>query len=295
MKREEDIILIAGPTASGKTAFAIDVAKASDAVILNADSMQVYRDLRVVTARPSEAEEAEVPHYGFGQIDAARAYSVTQWLDDTRQLIETNGLANRRLVFVGGTGLYFNALLEGLSPVPQIDPAVRERWREAASSMGADELYRALESRDAGLARMLEPTDRQRIIRGLEVIESTGKSLLEWQRQKGEPFFPPDTRFAKLLLMPDRKVVHERINRRFERMIGEGAVEEVQALLARQLDPGLPAMKAIGVPQLAAYLSGELALEDAIERAKAATRQYAKRQGTWFRNSFDDSWEQISG
>ena len=292
MKREEDVILIAGPTASGKTSLAIKTAQASDAVVINADSMQVYRDLRVITARPSKEEEAQAQHFGFGTIDACESYSVAQWLADLKGMLATSKLKGKRIVLVGGTGLYFNALLNGLSPIPSIAPEIREKWRRLSdenSTMLHDELI----LRDRKMADQLEPGDLQRIVRALEVVDSTGYSLLDWQREKGQPFFEPTTRIAKYLLLPERSLLHERINQRFDMMVGQGALEEVAALKARNLDSELPAMKAIGVPQLGSHLVGNLSLEDAIEQAKAATRQYAKRQMTWFRNSFDGDWAQI--
>ena len=294
MKVEEDVVLIAGPTASGKTRLAIEIANANDGVIVNTDSMQVYADLRVITARPSEKEEAQAPHVLFGHVDAAEHYSVARWLEDVAEW-RAKSVGSSKLIFVGGTGLYFNALLEGLSPVPTIAETVREKWRAASQSAGQGELHAELSSIDAGMAEQLDPADTQRIVRALEVIESTGTSLIEWQQEKGEPMFGSDVSIAKILKMPDRPVLHEHINQRFDVMIEEGAMGEVAQLIARKLDPTLPAMKAIGVPQLAAVLRGELDEAEAIEKAKAATRQYAKRQSTWFRNSFDDGWQKIPG
>ena len=291
---DEDVLLIAGPTASGKTALSIDAAQHNDAVIINTDSMQVYADLQVISARPSADETAQAPHFMFGHVDGGTAYSVAQWLYDLSACLEQCDLRNRKLIFVGGTGLYFNALLQGLSPVPQIDEKVREKWRIAGQFISGPELHKELQRLDPEMARQLRESDRQRVTRALEVYESTGTSLLEWQKKKGEPYFPRHVSFRKVLVMPERARLHERINLRFDLMIENGAMEEVKSLIARDLDPTLPVMKAIGVPHLASYLKGECNLPEAVEKAKAASRQYAKRQSTWFRNSFDDGWETIS-
>lgn len=294
MKFDEDVALIAGPTASGKTGLAIRMAEQNNAVIINADSMQIYHDLRVITARPSPDEETKVPHHLFGNVDAAVAYSVTQWLNDVTESTASTIAPDQKLIFVGGTGLYFNALIEGLSPVPSIDGKVREKWRVAGQLISAPELHVELKRLDPAMADVLRDSDKQRVIRALEVIESTGRSLLEWQQEKGEPFFGTDVSIRKLLLMPDRSFLHGRINSRFDTMVSDGAVDEVKKLLLRDLDPTLPAMKAIGVPHLASFLKGNDTLDAAIEKAKAATRQYAKRQSTWFNNSFGDGWERVS-
>ncbi|MEM9278443.1 MAG: tRNA (adenosine(37)-N6)-dimethylallyltransferase MiaA [Pseudomonadota bacterium] len=291
MKIMEDIILIAGPTASGKTGLAIEIAQANDAVIINTDSMQVYSDLRIITARPSPEEEAAALHFLFGYKDAAEAYSVAHWLNDVEPLLAGFLTEQRKVIFVGGTGLYFNALLFGLSPMPEIDPLVREKWR--TSDLASGDLYKELTTLDPEAASQLRLSDRQRIVRALEVVESTGKSILEWQEGQGASLLPENLATKRVLLMPERALLHERINMRFDQMVEAGGLDEVEHLLQRKLDPSLPAMKAIGVPQLAAHLAGELPLEEAIEKAKAATRQYAKRQSTWFKNSFEEGWEKI--
>ncbi len=291
---DEDVLLIAGPTASGKTGLSIRAAQENDAVILNTDSMQVYSDLQVITARPSAEEVSQAPHFMFGHVDGAKAYSVAQWLEGIRKCIDENDLRGRKLIFVGGTGLYFNALLAGLSPVPPIDETIRKKWRKAALESSGSELHGELKRLDPEMAVQLRDSDRQRVVRALEVFEGTGKSLLEWQREKGEPFFGKDVSIRKMLIMPDRALLHERINLRFDLMMEQGALEEVKTLLARSLDPKLPVMKAIGVLHLAEYLNDQCSMEEAIEKAKAASRQYAKRQSTWFRNSFGEGWEIIS-
>ncbi len=286
MKCDEDIILIAGPTASGKTSASLKLAQANDAVILNTDSMQVYEDLLIVSARPSQEETSQAPHHLFGHRSGAEAYSVAHWLEDVRPLFRELVSQKRKMIFVGGTGQYFNALLDGISPMPDIKPEIRNKIR-AMIDVPSEELHAML---DEKAARELRPSDRQRITRALEVYQSSGKSIIDWQAEKGEAIIPDEMSVKKFLVMPPRADIHERINMRFDRMVEEGALDEVKVLLRKRLSPSLPVMKAIGVPQLAAHLAGELSLEEAIERAKAATRQYAKRQSTWFNNSFDEQW-----
>lgn len=286
MKLDEDIILIAGPTASGKTSASIKLAQANDAVIINTDSMQVYEDLRIVSARPSEEEIAQAPHHLFGHRSGAEAYSVAHWLNDVRPLFREFTSDNRKMIFVGGTGQYFNALLDGISPMPDIKPEIRNKIRSMVD-VPSEELHTML---DEKAANELRPSDRQRITRALEVYQSSGKSIIDWQTEKGEPIIPDGMSVKKFLVMPPRANIHERINMRFDMMVEEGALGEIKALIQKDLDPSLPIMKAIGVPQLTAHLAGDMTLNEAIEKAKAATRQYAKRQSTWFNNSFDDEW-----
>lgn len=288
MTKEQNIILVAGPTASGKTSAAIKLAQEFDAVIINTDSMQVYSDLSVLTARPDKQELESAPHYLFGHISGVEAYSVAHWLKDVEQLVAQFRSENRKMIFAGGTGLYFNALLEGLSPVPAVKPDIREKWRNG--NFSAEELHHALELLDPLAAQSLRNSDRQRMVRALEVLESTGKSILKWQMEKGVPLLK-GAQVKKYLIMPDRTLLHERINLRFDQMVEAGAIEEVKSLLSKEMPQNASIMKAIGVPQFTSYLRNEISLEDAIERAKAATRQYAKRQCTWFNNSFDGEWE----
>ncbi len=281
-------VLIAGPTASGKTAHAIELAREADAVIINADSMQVYRELAIVTARPGERETSQCRHELFGHVGAAEAYSVARWLDDVAGLLPEIERTGKTAIFVGGTGLYFNALIGGLSPVPPIDPQIREKWR---SRVDPDHLHDELVKRDRAAADRLDPTDLQRIRRALEVIDSTGRSIFDWQSaDRGEPLVMPQ-RARRFVLSPPRPALYARIEARCEAMIEAGALEEVRALKEMDLDPSLPAMRAIGVPQLAAHLSGELPLEMALERFKTESRRYAKRQLTWFRNQFAADWQ----
>ena len=292
LKFDADIILIAGPTASGKTALAIEAAKANDAVIINTDSMQIYEELRILTARPTAEEEAQCPHYLFGQVSGKEEYSVGRWLEDVESILKTRLDSKKRIVFAGGTGLYFNNLVNGLSPIPEIDPQIRERWRKAVSTP-SNELHRQLAEIDPDMAGELKPGDRQRIIRAMEVIESSGKSIKYWQSLPGKPVLPSGVKILKLLLEPARPALHSRIEKRFDIMIEAGALEEVMHLKSLDIPSDRPIMKAIGVPQLSAYMDGSVTFGEAVEKAKAATRQYAKRQSTWFRNSFDASWQRL--
>ena len=280
-------VLIAGPTASGKSALALQLAASHRGTIINADSMQVYRDLRVVTARPSLEDERTQPHLLYGHVDGADGYSVARWTADVERAIAEIRAAVRMPVIVGGTGLYFKALLEGLSPLPLIPDAVRALWRAEGPRLPVDELHRILAARDPVSAATLDPSDRQRITRALEVFDATGRSLRDWQATPGQPLLRPDD-CLRILLMPPRDVVHKSINSRFDQMMTDGALEEVTALCRRNLDPGLPILKATGVPELGGYLRGELCRDDAVERAKAVTRQYVKRQTTWSRRLMAD-------
>jgi tRNA dimethylallyltransferase len=287
-------ILIAGPTASGKSAMALEMAVRRGGVIVNADSMQVYSVLRVLTARPSEGELAKAPHFLYGHVDPSENYSTGRWLRDVRQLAETGAFRERIPIFVGGTGLYFRALLGGLSPMPAIPAEISERWRRALAEEGPQALHRVLREQDPQAALRLEPADGQRIVRALEVLEASGRSILAWQAEASDALVDP-AGAEMILLEPDRQLLVERIERRFDRMIEEGAQAEVEKLLALGLDPSLPAMKAIGVREIAAALDGRLSIGEAIERAKAATRQYAKRQATWFRHQMGSEWRRLRG
>jgi tRNA dimethylallyltransferase len=282
-------ILIAGPTASGKSALALEMAARRDGVVVNADSMQVYSVLRVLTARPGEAELGAAPHLLYGHVDPGDKYSTGKWLGDVRRLAETGAFGGRIPIFVGGTGLYFRALLGGLAPMPAVPTEISERWRRSLAREGPLELHCLLRKEDPEAALQIEPADGQRIVRALEVLETSGRSILAWRAQAAEALVDPGNA-ERILLEPDRKLVGERIERRFERMVEEGAVGEVEALLALRLDPSLPAMKAIGVREIAAALEGRYGMEKAVDRAKAATRQYAKRQATWFRHQMGPEW-----
>ncbi|WP_237152406.1 tRNA (adenosine(37)-N6)-dimethylallyltransferase MiaA [Oryzibacter oryziterrae] len=282
-------VLIAGPTASGKSALALELARRLDGVILNADSMQVYAELRVLTARPTVEDEAAVPHRLYGHVPCADGYTVATYLRHFREA--QRELGRHIPVIVGGTGLYFNALTQGLSDIPPVNDKVRAFWRERAADCRPGELHRELKAIDPAAFHRLDPHDLQRIIRALEVYDSTGKSLSEWQESRSAPLV--DLAHAvRIVISPDRTWLHERIERRFRAMISDGGLDEAQAFGALGLDPALPAMKAIGVPELLAAARGQLSVDDAVDQAVVATRQYAKRQETWFRNQMPD-WRRI--
>jgi tRNA dimethylallyltransferase len=262
-------------------------------VIVNADSMQVYSVLRVLTARPSAEDLAKAPHFLYGHVDPRDTYSTGEWLRDAERLWKEGVFAGRRVIFVGGTGLYFRALLGGLSAMPAIPPEVRERWRERLSQEGAGALHRVLHERDAKAAVMIRPADGQRIVRALEIIETSGRSILDWRQAPGDPLVNSGSA-RKIVIAPERGLLRRRIDRRFDRMIAEGALQEVEALTRIAPDPGRPAMKAIGVRLLQAFLAGRMTQEQAVEQAKAASRQYAKRQATWFRHQLGMDWEKVA-
>lgn len=287
-----DAILITGPTASGKSALALKLAAEAGGVVINADSMQVYDTLRVVTARPSDDEMQGVPHYLYGHVPARATYSTGEWLREIESLLAELKAENRLPVIIGGTGLYFKALTGGLSEMPVIPDSIRADLRERERVEGAEVLHAELDKRDPAVAAKLNPQDGQRIVRALEVLEATGQSIADFQRRSGPMIVDPE-KARKIVVLPERSLLHDRINRRFALMMDQGAVEEVQALLAQNLPPEMPAMKAIGVSQIAAMLRGEISREQVVELASAATRQYAKRQMTWFRNQMDESWERL--
>jgi tRNA dimethylallyltransferase len=284
---ENKAVLIAGPTASGKSALALELAQAHDAVIVNTDSMQVYRDLRVITARPTPAEEADVPHRLYGHVDAAVNFSAGAWVTDASAALAESRAQKRLPIFVGGSGLYFKALTRGLSAVPPIPPEVRDGVRARLERDGVEALHAELALVDPASAERLKPRDRTRIARALEVVEATGRSLTDWHRE-GLPPLLPQGQFSALFLAPERDDLYARIDARFDTMLKVGALEEVGALAARRLDPLLPAMKAHGVPALIRHLAGEISLEEAAVIGRADTRHYAKRQFTWFRHQLPE-------
>ncbi|MEJ5081970.1 MULTISPECIES: tRNA (adenosine(37)-N6)-dimethylallyltransferase MiaA [unclassified Ochrobactrum] len=291
----KDAILIAGPTASGKSALALQLAKKTGGFIVNTDSMQVYDVLDLLSARPQPDELHEAEHYLYGHVAPSVSYSTGKWFADVEALLSRSDLKGRTPIFVGGTGLYFRALLGGLSQMPEVPADVREYWRNKMSEEGAEALHLMLSQRDPEIAATLRPTDSQRIVRALEVFEGTGQSLLHWQKNTGTALVD-DARARKIILLPDRQWLGERIAQRFNLMWDHGALEEVRAIMALDLDPALPALKAIGVREISAFFAGEMTREEAIELSVIATRQYAKRQSTWFRNQLDDSWKRyISG
>jgi tRNA dimethylallyltransferase len=284
---ESKAVLIAGPTASGKSALALELAQKTNGVIVNADSMQVYRDLRVLTARPTQDEEVRVPHRLYGHVDAAVNFSAGGWVNDATNVLAEVRAQNRLAIFVGGSGLYFKALTRGLSAVPPIPPELRESVRARLERDGVEALHAALAQRDPVSAERLKPRDRTRIARALEVVEATGRSLPDWHRDGLPPLLPPGT-FSAVFLEPERAQLYARIDARFAAMLKAGALEEVARLAARQLDSLLPAMKAHGVPALIRHLRGEIALDEAAAIGRADTRHYAKRQFTWFRHQLPE-------
>jgi len=288
-----DVILIAGPTASGKSQLGIDIARQCHGVVINADSMQVYDVLHLLTARPDKNEMGGVPHYLYGFVNPGEAFSTGHWLEAVRELLQHPELKGRTCIFVGGTGLYFRALLGGLARIPPVDAAIREKWRLFLQEKGIEPLYEILSEKDPVLAGRLSPNDGQRILRGLEVLEATGRSIAEWQQQRGEPLVDA-MRTRKLVLDLEREELAVRISARFDKMVEKGALEEVRQLQAMHLAPALPAMKAIGVRKFSACLDGETSLETAIEKAKAETRRYARRQMTWLRHQLDAGWQRFS-
>ncbi|MDG2244350.1 MAG: tRNA (adenosine(37)-N6)-dimethylallyltransferase MiaA [Rhodospirillaceae bacterium] len=282
------ILVIAGPTASGKSGLALGVAEELNGVVINADSMQVYSDLNILTARPSAADEARVPHKLYGYLNGETACTAAAWAADAAKEIEAAAAANQLPIVVGGTGLYLRALMEGLADIPEIPPEVRQTARRMRIEEGNDTLYASLKDKDPVGAAKLKPSDRQRILRAWEVVEATGTPLHEWQeRTQAKPLI--DARYMRVLFQPERAALYAACNSRFEAMLDAGALDEVATLIARKLDPALPVMRALGVPELAAHLVGKSRREDAVTKAQQHTRNYAKRQMTWFRGQFNAS------
>jgi len=295
LQENNKAVLIAGPTASGKSALALALAETHDGVIVNADSMQVYRDLRVLTARPTPDEEARAPHRLYGHVDAAVNFSAGAWVADAAKALAESRAQQRLPIFAGGSGLYFKALTRGLSAVPPIPPDVREEVRARLQRDGVEALHAALMRRDPASAERLKSRDRARIARALEVMEATGRSLTDWHRDGLPPLLPPGA-FTAVFLEPEREELYARIDARFDSMLKAGALDEVAALAERRLDPLLPAMKAHGVPALIRHLAGELTLKEAAVIGRADTRHYAKRQFTWFRHQLPEfEWVRPAG
>jgi len=279
-----DAILIAGPTASGKSALALALAERIGGAVINADAMQVYRELRLLTARPDDADERRAPHLLYGHVPAREAYSAARYARDAAEAMGRARAMGRVPIVVGGTGLYFRALLEGLSPIPPIPGEIRAAWRARAEREGATALHAVLKERDPEMAARLKQSDPQRIVRALEVLEATGVSLARWQEVPGQPVAAVAPGRA-VVVAPPREELCRRIDARFDAMLAGGAVEEVAALAGQGLDETLPAMRALGVAPLRARLAGRITEAEASARAKAETRQYAKRQMTWLRRN----------
>lgn len=286
-------VLIAGPTASGKSALALELAARTDGIIINADSMQVYRDLRIITARPTDEEMSSNPHRLYGHIGAEEIYSAGRWLREAEREIAAAREAGKTAIVIGGTGLYFSALLKGLSAVPEVSAEVRSQIRELGDTKDNEALYAMLVARDPRTAAEIRVSDRQRILRALEVMEATGRGLAQWREEPGVPVLNSGN-YQAIFLETDREILGKRIDARFDRMLAEGALDEVKALAARKLDPRMPAMKAHGVPWLMKFLDGEMTLDAAASEGKRDTRQYAKRQETWFRNQLPEfQWVKV--
>lgn len=286
MSKPPLVTLIAGPTASGKSALALKMARETGAVIINADSQQLYADLRILTARPSIEEEAQADHRLYGVADAAEAWSVGRWSRAVLALLETVKADQRPAIIVGGTGLYFTALTRGLAEVPPVPAPVRDQIELAYVAQGEVAFRAALAGVDPKAARSIEQGDRQRLVRAMSVHASSGRSLSDWQADTA-PLFSPDT-WTGLVLEPDRELLYDQCDARVDHMLQAGVLDEVSTLLARQLSPTLPAMKAVGLRELAAFINGAMPRQQAVNALKQSTRNYAKRQLTWFRNQTPD-------
>ena len=285
-------ILIAGPTASGKSALALRLARERGGIVVNADSMQVYAELEILSARPTPAEMGDVPHRLYGHVAMREGYSVGRFVREAEAVLADVTAQGQLPIFVGGTGLYLKALLEGLSPIPAIPPAIREHWRAEADRLGASKLHRTLAEMDPGTAARLSPTDPQRIVRALEVMDATGRPLWEWQQEPGVPLIRAEDT-ERLVVLPDRAALHERSDARFDQMMGRGALDEARRIMDLDLDPALPGMRALGLRPLMAHLRGEMPLGAAIDEGKAETRRYIKRQATWISGNMK-SWKAVS-
>jgi tRNA dimethylallyltransferase len=280
-----EAVLICGPTASGKSALALSLAREFGGAVINADSMQVYAGLRIITNRPTPEEEAAAPHRLFGFRPMQEPYSAALWLEDVSEVLAEARRESWLPIIVGGTGLYFKALTEGLSEIPAIPLEIRERLRLAAQSEAAEALHAELARRDPVTAARLRPSDRQRVVRALEVLEATGRPLAAWQGNRQPPLLPL-AQVYPIALTLERAELYRRCDDRFDAMLAGGALDEARAVAALGLDPGLSAMRAVGLPPLISHVRGEVTLEVAADAAKTATRNYAKRQVTWMRGNF---------
>lgn len=278
---KSDAVLIAGPTASGKSAQALALAEEIGGVVINADSMQVYREAPILTAQPGDADKARAPHLLYGHVSVREVYSVGLWRDSAIAALKQAQEMGRVPVFVGGTGLYFMALTEGLADVPATPPEIRDAARALLDDIGVEALHAKLTDRDPLTASRLRPSDPQRVLRAFEVFEATGRPLAEWQSAPAEPVLK-DKKVAAFVLDPPRPQLRARIARRFETMVDMGGLEEARRL--EGLDPGLPAAKLLGLRPLQALAAGTLTREEALDAAITGTRQFAKRQMTWFRH-----------
>lgn len=275
------VVIVAGPTAGGKSALALALAREFAGAVINADSMQLYRELRILTARPGDAALAEVPHHLYGVLAASDPASAGRWRGMALQAIAAAQKDKRLPIVVGGTGLYLRALMQGLSPIPPVPEETRKAARDLHAKLGGEKFRSELAKRDPEAAKRLARGDTQRLIRAYEVVEATGVTLSTWQAKPGAA---AGFRFFTVLLMPERAALNAAIDRRFQAMIAAGALDEVRRLAAEGLDPALPAMKVLGVPALLKHLKGLISLDEAVASGQLASRQYAKRQATWFRH-----------
>lgn len=287
-QNSKPVLLITGPTASGKSGLALKVAEELDGVVINADSMQVYKDLRILTARPSTDDEARVPHRLYGYRDGAEACTAADWAVGAAQEINTAWEAGLLPIVAGGTGLYIKALMDGIAAIPDIPDSVRQAGRRIRIEEGIEVLYQSLKEKDPEGAAKLRPKDRQRVLRAWEVVEATGTPLHVWQEKPVTPLLP-GAKFFSVLFQPPRETLYAACDARFEAMLEAGALEEVKTLIQRDLYPTLPVMKALGVPELAKFLAAETTKEEAVTKVQQHTRNYAKRQTTWFRTQFTAS------
>lgn len=290
----QPVLILCGPTASGKSQLAMDVARhvqahyGRSAVIINADSMQVYRELPILTAQPSKEDMEDVEHQLYGVLPASFAGNAGWWMEQAERLLAAALEQEKIPIIVGGTGLYISALTQGMASIPTITAELREEAKALLEKIGNDAFHIMLNERDPAMGKRVLPSDSQRLLRAWEVLEQTGKSLGEWQKHHRPPLLPPE-RYVPMFLNPDREWLYQRCNARFEVMLAQGALEEARALDAQALSEELPAMKALGVPELRQYLKGEISQEDAITQAQQSTRRYAKRQLTWFRNQMQNA------
>ncbi len=282
MANRHPAVVLGGPTASGKSALALAIAREFGGTVINADSLQVYRELPVLTAQPSPATQAALPHRLYGFLSASEGCSAARWAALARAEIEAALTAGRLPIVVGGTGLYLRALLRGLTSIPEIPAEIRDAAKQRLAALGKAAFHAELARRDPRMAARIRPSDPQRMVRAWEVMEATGRSLADWQVQQEGPRPNDGPRFLTLVLMPERAPLYAACDARFRAMVEQGALAEAAAL--QSLDPGLPAFKALGLRELIAHIRGECALEAAIAAAQQATRRYAKRQVTWFRH-----------
>ena len=276
------VMVIAGPTASGKSALGLKLADALGGEIVNADSMQIYQDLPILTAMPDAEDQAQVPHHGYGILDGAERCSVARWLNLTRDLVADIHARGKTPILIGGTGMYIRAAIEGISPIPEIAPQYRDAASVQYDDMGGAAFRQALAEKDPALAARLNDGDRQRLIRGMEVVLATGRPLSQWQSIPLQGQIKAD--FTTVIIMPPRHELYDAINRRYPLMLEKGGIEEAQQLMVRGLDPSLPLMKAVGLPPVLAHLRGEIDAETMVTLSCQDSRRYAKRQITWFNN-----------